>query len=302
MAGPAPQQDPEQEPGGGARKPPPVNLSDLAELRNRQSVVRIRAFKNLAANVSNDLPYRYAQLLASYLLLTEWADSELDAVTGALSSLGKCRCLLQALSDVVASGDRLGPQRAVAVVGALIEQPLRFDRDEDWRLGCRKLLLQRALELTGPANNADRAAGILRDLYREQGLAFGLEVPDVEERTELTPVLELLIRHVAAGAARQEPAPADGTVLEQVDRQLRAARFAAENDVEHVVLLQRVWIKVLVVALQGQATQEARTLLMQVPQDLDNKDRLSGNLLEQLRSGEASILRVWALARGLKLK
>ncbi len=293
--------------GGVERKTSPVNLSDLTELGNKQRDVRIRAFKNLAGSVSNDLAYRHAQRMANYLLLTEWDDAELNAATESLLSLTRCRLLLQALADVVARGDKLVQMRTVALVGGMIGQPLlRFDRDEDWRPACRKLLLQRALELTGHApastNEADRAADFLRDLYKEQGLAFGLEAPDFEEQIQLAPVLASLIKHVAARAAQQELPPADKASLEQIGRQLQAAQYAAGNDLEHVVLLQRIWIKVLVLALQGQAAEQNRKMLLEIPQDLDKKDRASSNLLDQLRSGEETALRVWALARNLKLK
>jgi hypothetical protein len=59
---------------------------------------------------------------------------------------------------------------------------------------------------------------------------------------------------------------------------------------------------VLVLALQGQAPEQNRKMLMEIPQDLDKKDRESKNLLDQLRSGEETALRVWELARDLKLK
>src|SRR5258708_4665415 len=75
-----PVQMPVQNPGGGGgveRTTPQVNLSDLTELANRQRAVRIRAFKNLAGNISNDLAYRHAIRMANYLLVTEWDDAEL---------------------------------------------------------------------------------------------------------------------------------------------------------------------------------------------------------------------------------
>jgi hypothetical protein len=281
-----------------------LDASDLAELANKQSNVRIAAFKNLAGGAPDDLAYRPAQKIANYLLLTEWEDSELNAATGQLSSLAKCRHLFEALADVLANG---GTQRRTeAVVGSLVGQQLRFARDEDWRTACRKLLLQRALELSKPAtpanNDADKTADILRDLYKQQGLAFGVEDPDFEELTEVTAVLERLIRHVAAKTAAQATDAADKAYVVQIDRQLRAAQFAAANDLEHVVRLQRIWIKVLTLALRGQAPASAQKAMTAIQEDLAKKDRESGNLLDQLRSGEEKLLRVWAAAHDLKLK
>src|SRR5262249_31626337 len=152
-----------------------------------------------------------------------------------------------------------------------------------------------------PNNEADRAADFLRELYKEQGLSFGLDSPEFEEQTQLTTVLERLVKHVAARAARQELAPADKAYLEQLDRQLPAVRFSAKNDLEHTVLLQRVWIKVLALALQGQVPAQAKKMT-EVQQELDKKDHDAKTLLDQLRSGEEKLVRVWALAHDLKLK
>jgi hypothetical protein len=185
----------------------------------------------------------------------------------------------------------------VAAVGALLGQPeLQFKSDADWRAGSRKLLLQRALELTKPAaaaNDADRAADLLRELYKEQGLALGLDAPDFESQTQLAPVLERLVMHVAAKAA-------DKASLEQIGRQLKAAKFAAANDMEHVVLLQRIWVKVLALDLQGRV-KDGKALL-EVPQELEKKDGKSSNLLDQLWFGEETALQVWAQAHNFKLK
>jgi hypothetical protein len=302
MPGGAPAQE---APNGGDKPAPQLNPNDLKDLGDRQSKVRIAAFKNLAGNLPDGLVYRHAKTIASYLLLTDWEDAELAAVTEQLPNVASCSRLLQALEDVIANSEKLSQQRTEAVVGALFGKQLRFARDEHWRSACRKMLLQRALELARPAtaanNEADRAADYLRDLYKEQGLAFGVDAPDFEEQTQLAAVLERVVKHVAARAARQEQAAADRTYLEQIDRQLQAARFAAQNDLEQTVLLQRVWLRVLVLALQKQVPAQAGTM-QEIRQNLDKKDLQATNLLDQLRSGEEAVLRVWALAHDLKLK
>jgi hypothetical protein len=58
---------------------------------------------------------------------------------------------------------------------------------------------------------------------------------------------------------------------------------------------------VLVLALQGQVPAQAKKM-SEVEQELDKKDRDSRTLLDQLRSGEEKLVRVWALAHDLKLK
>ncbi|HEY7314628.1 MAG TPA: hypothetical protein VH643_35090 [Gemmataceae bacterium] len=286
-------------------KAPALNGSDLAELRNKKSSVRIAAFKNLAPRLPNDLSYRQAQPIADYLFPTEWdlSDAELESITSLLPPLAACPHLLEALADAIANREKLSQTMTEAIVSGVLNlnRKLRFERDEDWRSGCRKLLLQHAVDLAGSTSNeADLAAESLCFWYKVQALAFGLDDQDFSEQTRLPLVLEGLIKHVAAAAVQQKLAPAEKAYLEQIGRPLDAVGYAAENDLEQTVLLQRIWIKVLVLALQERISTAAKQKVMAVQLDLDKKDRESGNLLDQLRSGEENILRVWALAHDLK--
>ena len=216
-----------------------------------------------------------------------------------LDSFAKCRPLLLALADY-ATNDNVTQQTTEAIVGGVLGQQLRFARDEDWRLGCNKLLLQRTLDLTGSTTSgADQAAETLRDLYKEQGRAFGFEAPEFLALTRPTQVLESLVKHVAAKATQQNHALADKEYLEQIGRHLQAAGFVAETDLEHMVLLQRLWIKVLTIYLQPVAAAQAKGML-EIQQDLLIQDRRCRSVLEQVHGGEEQVLRVWALAYNLK--
>jgi hypothetical protein len=276
-----------------------LSSGDLTKLKDKQSQVRIEAFNNLADKVSRDLAPQHAQPIARYLLVTIEQKSELEAVTGKLTSFARCHHLLLALADL-ATNDSVAQERIEAVAGVVLGQPLRLARDEDWRSACRKLLLQRALDLLAVSTKGpDKAADVLRDLYKEQGLAFGLEDPEFEAQTRPTGVLEGLIKHVAANAANKDSTPQEKEYLEQIDRRLQAVRFVAENDLEHMVLLQRVWLEVLILYLQERAPAQTRGM-RQIQQDLADHDRTSRNVLDQLRAGEEKILRVWKLAHKLK--
>jgi hypothetical protein len=294
-----PAQPVQEEQPAPEKKEKQVSESDLADLRSPQSNVRVAAFGNLAANVTDDLAPRHARIIAEYLLLKVEQKSELEEVTGKLESFARCRHLALALADCVA-GENATQQTAESVIGGVLGQPLRFARDEDWRSACRKMLLQRALDLTGTTmSGADQAAVVLRDLYREQGLALGLDDPEFLGLTGPTRVLERVIRHVAARAGKGSPTAEDRAYLGQLDRHLRAARFVAENDLEHLVLLQRHWLKVLTIYLRGRVPAQADGMLA-VQQVLAVRDGRSRSVLEQLRAGEESALRVWALAHDLK--
>ncbi len=280
------------------RKAPPLGESDLRGLSNSDSKVRLEAFAVLADKLTNDLDYPQANYIARQLLLMAWKESELDKVTKRLKNLTNCRALLQAVADVISENDKsLDQQRSQTITGALVGK--RLD-DEDWQSDCRKELLQRALELTparSTSGTADEAAGFLRDLYKEQGQAFGLDDDDFNGQTRLTGVLERLIKHVADRSAQQEVSPTNKDVLTRIGREIEVARFIADNDIQYAVLLQRIWIKVLSLTLQRDATASDGKKMADLVNDLKKKDRNYDNLLAQLRAGEEQILRLWALAK-----
>jgi hypothetical protein len=282
------------------KKESPINESDLTDLRSPQSKVRLAAFSNLAANLPDEVPAPAARKIAEYLLGRAGQQSELEDVSARLEPFARCRTVVLALADCLAKEDKATQLTTETIVGGVLGQPLRFARDEDWRSACRKLLLQRALDLTGNAQSgADQAEAILRDLYREQGLAFGLEDKEFLALPGPTQVLERLIQHVAARAVKGAAAGADRTYLEQIDRQLEVARYVAANDLEHMVLLQPQWLKVLALYL-GQRVPAQATALRSFRQELNERDRRSRRILNGLRAGEEDILRVWALANNLK--
>jgi hypothetical protein len=278
--------------------------SDLAKLDSKISTDRVAAFENLADSVLNDLTPPQAKKIAEYLLVIVQTDDELEKGKLKLESFGECRPLLLALADLIGDEDTpIAQKRTEAIVGGVLTQQLGFAGDKEWRTACRTMLIQRALDLTSSVLvGADQAADILCALYKEQGRALGIEAPDFFELTRPTQALESVIKHVAAKAAQQHPAAEDKEYLEQVNRYLQAARFLAENDendLEYMVLLQRAWIKVLVIYLQEKTPAQAKAMV-RIQQDLEDKDRRSSGLLDQLRAGEEKVLRIWALADNLK--
>jgi hypothetical protein len=294
--GPAPEEPKAEDKGEGE-----LSLTDLANLASKQSSVRLAAFNSLAGTVTSDLAAPHAQKIARYLLLTVEPKSELEDVSAKLDSFAKCPQLLVALADCAAYNS---PKQATteAVVGGVLGQRLRFARDEDWRAACRKLLLQRALELSArPASGAgDQAAAMLLDLYKEQALVFGMEDTEAAGLTRPSRVLEAMIKHVAAKVGQKANLAAqDRQLLEQVGRQLQAVQLVADNDLEHMVLLQRIWIPVLSLYVKEQVPAQASAMLS-MARDLSLEDKQSPSVLDQLRAGEQRILRCWALADNLK--
>src|ERR1019366_7468513 len=143
----------------------------------------IGAIQNITAKLKGDwaqkdLTSLQASKIAKYLVcITDKA--EVDAITPELAPLGKSRNLLLALADSL-DLDKAVQKSSEAVVGALLNQPLLFTKQENWRLGCRKVLLVQALELTGTAKTAlTETADTIRDYYKEQGVLLGVDAAEL---------------------------------------------------------------------------------------------------------------------------
>ncbi len=234
--------------------------------------------------------------MAKYLL-TIRTNAELEEILPKIAPMVKSRVMLLALADRI---DLDAEQQATeAVVGRLLDQPLRFAKDDPWRLTCRKLLLRRMLSMDATANPGNQAAHYIRNLYAEQAVLLGLDPANVKAMPRPSQVLEKMIEHVAATLGKAPLAKEDGEYILRIQDQLLVARFLAQNDLEHHALLQRVWIRVLPLYLAQTRPQRAEPM-RQVRQELAQADRLSRTVLDQLRSGEDKILRVWTIGLDLK--
>lgn len=276
-----------------------VNIAALANLDSKQAGVRTGGFINIAAKVPDDMSSRIAQKIARYLLVVAKKD-ELDEVADKLNAFAQCRNFLLALSDQV-SRDEIVPKSAEMVVGGVLGESLKFANNEDWRASCRKMLLERVLDMTETKRGgADEAADLLRDLYKEQGIAFGMN-PEAElgALTRPTQVLAAVVKRVANKANESDPSPEEKEFLSQIDRRIQVAQFVAENDLEQMVLLQRLWARVLAIRL-GQLVPDQADAFRKLHSDLAEGDRRAVGSLEQLRAGEEKTLRMWALVNQSK--
>lgn len=278
---------------------PQINQSDLANLESKQRGVRLGAVSNLASSFTAEVAPRHVRRLARYLLTIQ-DKAELDEVLGKLDSFARSRHLFVAVADQI--GKDAVQKTAEAVVGGLIGQSLQFARDEDWRSACRRLLLQRALQNTGPAaagGAAEQAADMLCALYREQSYIFGMDEKELEKLTRPAQALAALMKQVAPAAAQQELSPQDKEFVSQIGRYIRAAEFVADNELGQLVVLQRLWLRLLSLRLQADARARGAAMAA-LQQDLIQFDRRATSVLDQLRAGEESLLRAWALAHNLK--
>lgn len=270
-----------------------VSPSDLAGLESKQLSLRSAAFQSISAKISSELAPSQAQRIAKYLLGSIQQKTELDEVIPKLGSLAKSRHMLLALADY-AGKDEATQRTTEIVVGGVLEQPLQFAKDENWRLVCRKMLLERAFELIEARKHpADLAADLMCDLYIEQGLAFGMKPADFASTVRPTKALEQVIKHVAAKARGRKMAKEDKSYLDQIVRRLQAAEYVADDDMELMALLQDVWIKVLSIYLHVQLDTQDQQLFAR-------GGSAETELVDQLRDGEGRIVRLWSQVHNLK--
>ncbi len=289
-------------PGGGkgnviAQLDPEV----LKGLRDKNAKNRLRALQNLTQKISGELAPADADQLARFLLKS-WKKEDLEEIAANLGTLNQSRNLLLALAEIVPFAEVAdAPQENIEkIVGTLGGQTLQLGKDAHWRLRCRKVLLLQALEGgSGEKDTAQDTAEALRELYKDQGAMLGLDPAELAAMTTKTSQpLAALITGQATQLGPQAPSE-DKEFLSLVPNYLQAAQFVAQNDLEHVGLLQRIWARVLVVYVAKNNPAYSKEAL-KVLQDLNEIDRKVADPLLQLRAGEEKILRLWLLAHGLK--
>jgi hypothetical protein len=281
---------------------PQIDQADLSTLAgNNPSEMRIgalhRIVTKLASNLArNDLTARQAQTLARYLLTIK-TNAELEEVLPKIAPLAKSRAMLLALADRVEQDAEQSASEGV--VGAIVQQSLRFAKDDNWRLACRKLLLQQAVDVSARTSPATQTAEVLRGLYTEQAVLLGIAADSFKDLAQPSQVLDKLIEHVMAKLGEQPLAEQDKQVFDQIKGQRMVAQYLAQNDLERTVLLQRVWVRILPIYL-AQRVPDRADQMRKVHDDLLQSDRTSRTVLEQLHAGEEKTLRIWALALNMK--
>jgi hypothetical protein len=88
--------------------------------------------------------------------------------------------------------------------------------------------------------------------------------------------------------------PAVRKELERVPHELTAADYVAANDLELTVLLERMWIRVLAHAVAGRHPDRQKDI-DHILEELASADRDATHIAQQLRDGQAALVRLWLL-------
>ena len=268
---------------GGVRVTPAVDQADLANLREKvPTKTRVAAFHKIVANLPedltrNDITARHAKALARHLL-TITIKTEADEVAARIVPAARSRAVARTRGQGRSTGCRARSKRSHCRCpgrrpAAAVRQGCQLG------LQCRQLLLIEALENAEKQRNpAAQTADIICNQYREQGILLGVSTPGFQQLRRPALVIESVIKHLAGNVEKQNPAPEQKAFLDQLQCQLLVAQFVAANDLEHTVMLQRIWLKVLSIYLEQRTPQQARQM-RQLHDGLDERDRLATNVL-----------------------
>lgn len=295
---PQPQPQPEPEKKNENEPDPQAIPREIAQLESKKAAERTAAMEKIATLVKGEIPPSQAQKIAKYLLSAK--EKEVEDVADRLASFARCQALLLALSDGLARDEGTLKSTEMIVSGILERRVPPFAKNEEWRVPCRKLLLQKALELAqAKRNGADDAADSLRDSYREQGLILGMDEKSTKPMTRPSLAVAGVIKHVAGLVEPDKVDAEDKAYLADIDRQIEIAQFLAANDLERTALLQRTWVHVLTLYLKTRTPARADAMTKLYAGFID-EERNARGVLDQLRAGEETALRLWIQANELK--
>lgn len=298
------------QPGGNTGNPNPFptppqgepmpQLSDAEKLamamklfKHKEPIAKYKALEYVAMGCTEpDLSAHEAELVAEYVLSVT-NPKEFEAIIPLLTKVGRYKSVLVAMADSLDDAV-MQINRMELILTSLTGKQVNLGKDASWRQKSKVLLLQTALTLGESVPEGDAVQLILRDLYHKQAGVMGLSLPADMART--SDLLEKMIEHVAADLGKRADLPESAKrTLKVLPHQLFAAKYLSNNnDIQQLVMLQRVWLNLLGDKLsveQPAKTQQARDLAL----ELDQKCRQQSNALSQMWLCDQYLLRMWLL-------
>jgi hypothetical protein len=276
-----------------------TNIQELNSPRNRQRSFAPVYLSNLAQVASEipALPREAAEGLARYLLSPK-NDRDHQAVLQHVEALTRWHNVRLGLADGVLE-TRLSKERIVEVFSEVLGRQLVLNGGQPWRERLRELVIRDViaeLEATAPREDgADRIYDdlreALRELYSTRARLLGVSADEYASASTPSEVLQQLIATYAANL--NSTAASDTAAWSE---QLVAIDYAAEDDIQRTVLLQRLWLQVLASGLIQQGTVEAGQA-GHLLAELDDRDRQPGDVVGQLYAGEKTQLEMLLLTK-----
>jgi hypothetical protein len=142
----------------------------------------------------------------------------------------------------------------------------------------------------------DDASNALRDLYTTQARLLSVPPDDYSAAAQPSLVVVALIRHFGTLLSAAKLEAADRALVDELPYRLKAVDFAAENDLQYTVAVQRIWLQLVALHVVQQRPEKAAAV-----RDIRAESLQPGSgsetVFEQLRDLQTSLLRVWLLLR-----
>lgn len=275
------------------------NIAQLSDMRNRRREAAPMYLKYLATVAARvpDLPREHAVRLARYLLAAK-SDAEHQAVLKHVHAITRWPNVRLALGDQILQ-TTMSRGRVVELLEAVLGGPLDGSEDRDWQQRAYERLLRDVIRSLGYAGQVsdgperlyDDVAEVLRESYAIRARLFGVPTERSSQATTVAELLQMIIQHQAAWEASPSHR---ATLVVQGDWQERliAIDYISDNDLQHAVLLQRLWLDLLIARLQqtGDLSGDQATRMQG---QIQESDRQATDLIDQLIQAERHQTEIW---------
>lgn len=283
-------------------------IESLVERLHRASnpLGRIDVYRELCSLAGDveDVDYATASQLAEYLLAPK-PRAEQGQIQSGIRAFSHWTNIKLAVADQVHTARRAADDMA-EIVGGLLGENVVVNNVRTARDELRERLLRSGLEGLGnqPAQSgelspqmANDMAMFLADHYRQHARLSGIS-PDQLGSEELPDaIVARLIEIERARLEQMTLTDAEAGKLQDITRREIALNYLSNSPIASMVAKQRVWLR-LVSLRFGKERPQFQGQLGQIIDKLEQQDASATSLIEQLRSGELALVKVWELTGG----
>ncbi len=265
--------------------------------RSNHPVQRLSYFKGVVENAEHvvEIEPHHGAALARYLLATK-PEEERHAIDPMIPVVGRWKMVRLGIADLLAE-TTLRQEVVQILVGRVLEESIDVAPGDDWKANLRQRLLRSVA--AGGAGSTDRhpfdaAQHALRDLYIAQAKALGAPLNSYSAADSPSEVLTAIINQVASRKASGKRSTHSEAFLARLPHELAVVDFLATDDLRRYVLLERVWLRLLESEMAERRSPQAGQA-HELVESLLRSDAAAGDLIVQLRDGQAALLRMWLL-------
>jgi hypothetical protein len=261
--------------------------------RASHPVQRIGYLKAIAENTLEirEIEPKEGEIIAKYLLAPK-GEEEREAIAGLIPRVGKWKMVRLAAADLIV--DTPLRQDLVEDVAARLVGEEPGEPSDDWRQRTRRKLMRSVVSggyAVSGTNPMDAARETMLTLYQTQARAEGVAPSAYSGAASPTAVLPPMIEQLASRLAPKARSADDREFLTRIPHELTAAEYLGDNDLRRLALLERIWLRLAAIEVSLSRPDRAAEAQALVDQ-LSESDRTAPDVYQQLRNGQAALLRL----------